>query len=450
MLIAITVVLMLALVISAATTPRWFVLLALWTLSVPYGWNFDLQASFNTPIGQLNILSISVFGLCLACGIALISAGGLARALEGRYAAHLAFLAFCTASLAYAPSIPFGLRMLAKLVAPFLFLLVVLATVNDDQGIDAIRKAIVGNGLLILALALLARVLGLADDPNAVLTGEVGLGPPGMGPPVFSAHMLPVAMIALAQYLTTRRIAYLLLLAACAAGILAAHQRTSAAALYLGCSLILGLGARGIWRMVMPAAGVVGIPALFIFNASFRRRMFFGNLDSTQLIADPTMALSRINGSGRFGLWDEVLNRFYAPHPFQGSGLGATQQFLYSSQNNVGVVHSEYVRLLCELGIAGLVLFALAAIVYVGWLARRVRQSRGSVSRSAALAAIGSLIAYLVFMTTDNGFDYVGQLGIYVFALVAVAARAQSVSQPEGLPKLERASAIGMLPNLMT
>jgi hypothetical protein len=217
--------------------------------------------------------------------------------------------------------------------------------------------------------------------------------------------------------------------------VIGAFQRTSAAALFIGCSVITLLGTRGFVRLLLPISGVVGLPLLIVFNANFRQRMFFDASDSEALLKDPLGALQAINGSGRFSLWDEMLARFYTPHPAIGSGIGATQDFLYSrSAIGQGVVHSEYVRLLCELGVVGLILFTVAMLSYLITLMRSPAPPSPSVARAYTLAAIGGLVTYLIYMATDNSFDYVNQFGAYIFALIGLAIKAQTLVRGAALP----------------
>jgi O-antigen ligase len=346
-----------------------------------------------------------------------------------RYKWHLAFIFFCMLSLIYTPSVAYGVRMIAKLMGPFLFMIAFLSCIKTREELQKALNAILGSGAILVGLALFARAAGMDFDPNGAQTGIAGLGPPSMGPPVFAAHMLPVAMLALSTYLCRPRASMLIFTIVCAGAVLGALQRTSAGALYLGFSAILLLGTRGIWRLLLPAAGVVGLPALMVLSDTFRRRMFYGNSGSQELLDDPAKALTKVNSSGRSELWDTMLGKFFSPHPTIGSGIGSTQDFLYS-RAGVGVVHSEYVRLLCEVGVIGLVLFATAALSYMWMLRKDTSFSNDSLLRIPALAGIGGMVSYLVYCSTDNAFDYVSQFGIYVFSLVAIAQRARQLGTP--------------------
>jgi hypothetical protein len=413
----------------ALFAPMRFVSVSLLLQTMPFTWTAGgLDTFVETPIGRLNVVALQALFLCLTSVAVLISRFERAVAYSGRYKLHVVFLLFCAFSVVHAPSVSYAMRMLAKLAGPLLFMLATLVALDDVEAIENARRMFLYSGLLLVALALLAMAMGIRSDPNAVNTGLAGLGPPGMGPPVFAAHMLPVTMLALALYLAERRPWYLVVAVIGAASVLGALERTCAAALFIGVSLILFLGTRGVTRLLLPVTSLLSFPPLLIFNDTFRRRMFFDAADPQQLLRDPLAALGNINGSGRFDLWNDILTRFFVGHEALGSGVGATQDFLYSqSQAGAGVAHSEYVRLLCEVGIVGLTLYLLAMAGYAIGLTRQLRGYRLSPYPLAALAA---LLCYMIYMSTDNAFDYVNQFGCYAFALVALAIRDQDLSLP--------------------
>ena len=449
-MLLVTVLIILIELAVAVSSPVRFVLLSMWVQTIPYTWNWDAQLVFDTPVGPLNVIAMQLFGFCLCCLVIIFSRFEKVVAQFKIYRWHLPFIGFALLSMVYAPSTAYGFRMIAKLLGPVLFLIVVIISISSLDEMQKFRRAVLGSGVILLGLALYARAMGYDSDPNAIQTGFAGLGPPSMGPPVFSAHMLPVSMLAFASFVSRRRAVMLVFALICGASILTALQRTSAGALYLGFSVILFFGTRGIWRLLLPSIGVVGLPLLMVFNETFRRRMFFGKAGSQELLDDPTAALGKINTSGRSGLWSNMLDRFFDPHPFIGSGVGATQDALYSRTTGAsGVAHSEYVRLLCEMGLTGLLLFAVMAIAYVLMLRKLTASSNGVLQRTLALGAIGSLLTYLVYCSTDNAFDYVTQFGIYVFGLIGASLTAQQLALPEIRSAEHTVHATNLFPNLL-
>jgi hypothetical protein len=436
--------------VLAASNPARFVYFSLWVETIPYTWNWDTQLIYDTPVGPLALVAIQVFGFCLAC--LLVVATNLDKCLASarNYKWHLAFIAFCILSLSYAHSTIYGLRMIAKLLSPLLFMILIPAVTTSEDDLQKIRNAILGSGLLLLGLAIIARVLGIDADPNSLQTGMAGLGPPSMGPPVFSAHMLSVAMLALATYLCAPRTVNLLAVILCSAAVIAALQRTSAAALFVGAAVIMFFGSRGVWRILLPASGLVSLPLLIIFSDTFRKRMFLGATSSDQLLSDPLKAASGVNSSGRFDLWDVALDKFFRPHPAMGSGIGSTQDYLAHNSAGAGVVHSEYIRLLCEVGVIGLTLFVLAILTYLWRFRGYASKSNPASLRSAGLAAMGALVAYCLYCSTDNALDYVTQFGIYVFALMAVADKTREIAVQSPVESFEsREASLLPFPNLL-
>lgn len=433
----------------AVVAPARLVQLVLLTGAIPLIWTVEL---LRTPLGPMNAVAIQLCGLCIALLAVMGAHSHRVLGYIAEYRWHLLFASFCAISIVYAPSPAFGVRTLARLLGPLLFLIVVMIAIERRDQIEAMGRAVIGCGLIVCALAYVTQALGIRADDTGYGGGVTGLGPPGMGPPVFAAHMIAVSMLAAASFIVQRRTVWLVLTILFAVSLVATLQRTSTAAMLLGFSTILFFGTRGVARFSLPIAGVLAIPALLIVNEDFRRRMFFKAMDPRDIIADPVAAFDGLDSSGRFTLWGEVMRNFFEPNPIAGAGLGATQSFLHA-RFGFGVVHSEYVRLLCEVGIIGLVLFLVAIAVYFCRMIPRARdRAADPLQRTFALAAIGGLVGYLCYMATDNSLDYVNQFGNYVFGFVALSLKASELSAEivrthEPRPTLPVLS--GPIPNLM-
>jgi hypothetical protein len=99
-------------------------------------------------------------------------------------------------------------------------------------------------------------------------------------------------------------------------------------------------------------------------------------------------------------------------------------------------------------GLVGLALFTAAAISYL-WVLRGYSAGRRTPLRQSALAAAGSFAAYLVYCSTDNSFDYVSQFGIYVFGLIAIAAKANQLASIGDEPVVQLHGQPTPFPNLI-
>jgi O-antigen ligase len=396
------------------------------TLPLTLGHEGMLSGAF----GRMDLSAIRLLGLWLAsCVVVLWHLERLPRYLSA-FRFHALFLVFCALAMLWAPSLAYGTRMFAKLSAPFLFLLLIVLMVSTRAQLKIMERLILGIGALTVTVAFAIRVSGVS-------LSKVGLTLPGVGPSLFSAFLVVVTLLALASVKYGHRARYLVLVAVLCAAILAAFTRITIAAMFIGCAVILFMGFRGLPRVVLPVLGLLGFPALFLFSETFKQRMFYGADQITlgNVLDDPSVVMGHLHTSGRSKAWGTVLNQFFEPSPFWGAGLGATQNYYYSQiGGGIGVIHSEYVRLLSEVGLVGLALFALAALAYMWRLVRIHRQARAPETSKYALAAIGALVAYVIYIATDNGFDYVTGFGIYVFTLVGMAEKASELEGADPSP----------------
>jgi len=408
--------------VLAISQPMGLIYLALLTGAFPL--NLGADDLLHTPLGRMSGSAIRLFGLWLAAALVIFLHFNKIWSYLVRYRLHFLFLVFCCLALAWAPSLAYGSRMLAKLTAPFLFMLLVLILVSTIHQLQIMERLMVGSGCLLLLLAIATKFLGVNSDPRLTV--------PGLGPAVFSAHLVIVSMLILGKVIVEKRVAMLCLFVIFFLAILTSFTRITIIAVLVGASGMLFFHYRGLGRLLLPSFSIIGLFSLFLMNERFRARMFIGGerLTAGEILNKPGDAFAHLHGSGRFAAWDTVLAKFFEPTPALGSGIGATQDFFYShSSTGLGVIHSEYVRLLAEVGIVGLCLFLLAFLNYGMQLRYTLAWSHTSSTKAFTLASIGGVIAYLIFIATDNGFDYVNQIGVYVFALMAMSQKAMELEE---------------------
>lgn len=398
----------------------------------PEGW---LASDF----GRLDLYSIRVFGLWLASILLILPSFSRLLDYGLRFRWHVAFLVFAIMAIVWSPSLIYSARMVAKLTAPFVFLLLVMVCVSSWTALRWIERAMWCSGILAIILSLGAVVGGYSK-----ITTLIGLGVPGLGPAGTSSHFAILAMLALAAANTrSPRIVCALMALGFGAMVIAGFTRITIAGLFLGAAVVLWMSSSRWIRWIFPLAGVASVPALFLLSETFRRRMF-KNQDSVSLdlfTSDPSAALDQIHGSGRFDHWAYVIKTFFDPHPLFGSGIGTTQHYFYTHQLGLTVIHSEYVRLLAEVGLVGIVLIVFAFAAYMIRLRRIYRLAQTLQTKTYALAGLGSLVVYVIFMATDNAIDYVTSSGIFVFCLIAMSEKARDLElAQEGLEQLQPVS----------
>src|SRR5262245_12884663 len=156
-------------------SPLLLICLALSTGALPLA--LGPEGLMATDFGKLDLYSIRVFGLWLASMLLIVPSFSRLLAYGVRFRWHVLFLVFAVAAVIWSPSILYGSRMVAKLTAPFLFLLMVLVCVSSRTALRSMERAMLFSGLLAVMLSLGAVIAGYTK-----VSSLVGLGIPGLGP----------------------------------------------------------------------------------------------------------------------------------------------------------------------------------------------------------------------------------------------------------------------------
>lgn len=424
--ILVAVILVASQLVAAFTHSIGLVYLSLLTGAMPLNLDSSKDLMIASPFGKLDVNAMRLFGLWVGASLVLLFHLDKAWKYFTAHSYHVVFLVFCCLGFLWAPSPVYGIRMFLKLSAPFMFLILVLVSVQSERQLATIRKIILFSGFAVFAVAVLLMLAGIQSSLDHRLTI------PSTSAAGFSAHLVAVSILALTGLLYDGRIKNGLLVLCLSIGTLLAVTRITTAALFIGFCVVLYFGLRGISRFILPVGGIIALPALFLFNETFRDRMFFSGklMSAGQILHDPSGALGNVRGSGRFAAWQNVFDQFVVPSPLVGSGTGATQHYFYThSITGLGAIHSDYLRLLAEVGIIGTVLFLAAMLIYGIKMIRIYREMPATEAGRYALAAVAALAAYLVVMATDNAFDYVNLFGIYVFSFVAMSEKAKELQQ---------------------
>ncbi|MCA9423396.1 MAG: hypothetical protein KC592_20420, partial [Nitrospira sp.] len=193
------------------------------------------------PFGRFDLTAIRLLGLCVSMLWVISLNVRVAGKYIVSYRMHALFLAYCSLALIWSPSMIYGLRMLAKLSAPFLFLLLVMTVVSSIRQLKAIESIVLISGPLVVIIAVATKLAGL--NPNPMLTL------PATSPAVFSAHLVGISVLVLARTGTGNRLGNSLLLVLLVGAVIAAFTRITIGAMFIGFSVILFLALGGAARV---------------------------------------------------------------------------------------------------------------------------------------------------------------------------------------------------------
>jgi O-Antigen ligase. len=169
---------------------------------------------------------------------------------------------------------------------------------------------------------------------------------------------------------------------------------------------------------------LVGI-AIFIGSVLYipqvRDKMFFKQMSTEEIIEQrEELTTDDIDSSGRFAMWEWSLDRFYHGKEWTGSGTGVLQAVFYSLNHpfgNMRIVHNDYVQILCDNGLIGLILYlsALLSLIIHSLFVYFISKNR--VVKIAAFIAGVSMAGMLSTLYTDNVVNYSMMTLSFPFAL---------------------------------
>jgi hypothetical protein len=348
-----------------------------------------------------------------------------------RFPAFLVFFTYALLSLVWADNLLFGLRMIAKLFAPFLFLLAALVFLRREWDLLCAEWMVFACCLLVLAIALANTLFNgfLGDDPywvqRRILTA------PWMSPANFSFLIGSGALLALGNFFQSRKVRYLFLHGLFFAAVCWAFTRISIAGLVVATGLLVFRMARSpLAKAVVPVALCGTFVVSFFMIDTLRARMFKNPDVSFTMLAQstPEKVESMLITSGRTALWKQAVDRFLHVSPVIGKGIGSVDAWL-ERRLLPSRLHSEYLRLLCDLGVGGLLLY-LAAMLQMFLRVRRAGSAaRDDRTWKFASVAMAALVYYAITMVTDNSLNYVTEFGMYVFSFAAFALASSEIAR---------------------
>lgn len=315
------------------------------------------------------------------------------------------YLIWLVISIIQTPETGYGFRVFAKYVFPFLVLLVVANTpITTAFFLKALHLSF-WTMLAANALILLPSIL-----PIGFITGPI-FGPIlWYGPAIIDATPFSIAA-ALLLYRITKKKMYLYAILVFIAVPLLASIRTG----------LIGIGV-GLLAMSFFTYKIRALPFFIVFVGMFvaavvyvpnvRDKMFSKSFATADEVINNAENIStdNIESNGRFAMWEWSLDNYYKGNEIMGSGLGQLQGVFYSGKHPFGgikVIHNEYVQMLCDTGLVGLILYLLIIISFVTHCYQIYNNTQNNfAARSAAFIAGTSLCGIMACAYTDNVINY--------------------------------------------
>jgi O-antigen ligase len=411
---------------------------------------------FSGPL-DVDVQAIYMFIVAAGTALALILHMNDAQAeVRGRVMLVL-LICYVTASLAWADSLVYGLRMLTKLSAPFLYLVLMALAVRQGLSERMITFSICGAGLISLTLAAINYASGGAIAPRLESPGFAGfaqLAAPFTSPADFSFTLSGALLVAYGAWSARRSAWMLAIVVAMLIGLVMALCRAAVVGALFGL-LVFHLAGRRV-RLYQSAFGIAVVllaGVLFLNTQAFKSRMFFDpdHVAWSTLVTDRETFLANIDTSGRDELWQAALHDFSDNPAAFGGGIGTVDRWIRDRYIRGSELHSDVFRLYLDIGPVGLALYAAMMVSLFRRLAHAANRSSApgaavDVGRRVALAAIA---CYCSTLLTDNSLNYVTQFGLWVFGLAGAASAVGTRPVPAPVTVAPKHSDRRLFPNVV-
>ena len=421
-----------------------------------------------TPIPPSKLADLLLAGLWL--GVAwrwLVGGERFTLRLPAGVVLLLAFAIVTLAQVAAAPSLSFGLH---TFISTGLYLITVLLVGASE--LDARRLAIVGKGIVAIALAVAAyavlrHVIGPAAKERAIASQQPFNFKDGkllLFGSFESRHQLGLwcALVVpfcagMAAVLRGRwRIAALAVIPLCAVALIASQSRAALVAAIVGLAVVLALHSMGR-AFPGPRLGVV-VAAVVVLVGGGAAAIALSGGSGNETTKTFTVVLHPNDDAAyraRVAKWDEAL-RAIRKQPM-GHGLGSANQLQEQQGRFVSIgsfsIDNSYLRVGYEQGIVPALLYIAGLLALALALIRRAAITPDAARAGPALAAAGAMVAYVVVLYPSNAFDGYAALTAWLLAGVGIApflagAPARAAQRRSGSLGVARRSGGPIVPGL--
>jgi O-antigen ligase len=233
--------------------------------------------------------------------------------------------------------------------------------------------------------------------------------------------------LAVFQYFEQRKSRYLAAAVALALGVLA--TRSLGGVIQAPVSLIAYgvLGGRLTGRV--RSAAILGVLVLVVFVFTGFGSGRIQELSRTQGYTAASHGITTNSLDWRFSQWSLLIKDWHG-HPGLGWGLGATDSFIDPQSN---IPHNDFLRLLVETGVVGVIVFGIGWLVLVRSLYVKSREP----SDAAGLQAV--TLAILLGLTLNSAVNNINFQTSTMYTFAALVGCALAPIAQRGIPRVRRA-----------
>ena len=158
--------------------------------------------------------------------------------------------------------------------------------------------------------------------------------------------------------------------------------------------------------------GILMLAVALVFAVPSIREKMFRNSDgkNVDMLYSGQISADDIDSNGRFAMWEWAMDKFYKGNELRGSGTGNLQETFYALRHpfaQIRICHNDYVQILCDNGLIGIVLFGSSFVLIIMHCFMIFQNRRYPIYiKLCAITAGSSLAGMILAMFTDNVVNY--------------------------------------------
>ena len=389
--------------------------------------NFNLYFlvfSILTAMVFLGPLSLLKYAFWIVFFLFLIGSGQIEYRYDAIVKSYLLFIGWAVISALLFSSAKFqALMMLIKFILPLFYLWLGYSAIRDSDDILFFMKK-VAIGMCVYAFF----IGGFSAKFLKPLYIWLNFGSGGLFISYASLadYFSSLIVIPIGLYLITNNKKWILATIWILISTVLESVRTGLGGILLASSFLLITIFKG--RAIPWIAGLSIAAIITVFAVpSLREKMFWDENKTIESLSVSDANFNNIRSNARGLIWEINMRRFYYPNKITGSGLGESVEWM-KGQPGLKLIHSDYVQILCDLGMIGIMLFGLFVFVTLySILSTTWASETPYILKLLGGLALGSCAGTFFSMGFDNVVAYAQQSFVIPFVMIGIYLKAKDL-----------------------
>lgn len=378
---------------------------------------YFLVFSILTAMVFLGPLSLLKYAFWITFFLFLFSSGQLEYKYDSIIKSYLLFLGWAVISALVFSSTKFqALMMLIKFILPLFYLWLGYSAIKDSDDILFFMKK-VAIGMCVYALF----IGGFSAKFLKPLYLWLNFGSGGLFISYASLadYFSSLIVIPIGIYLITNNKKWILATIWILLSTILESVRTGLGGILLASSFLLITIFKGRAIPWIAGLGVAAVITVFAVP-SLREKMFWDENKTIESFSVSDANFDNIRSNARGLIWEVNLRKFYYPNKITGAGLGESVEWM-KSQPGLKLIHSDYVQILCDLGVIGIILLGLFVLVTLySILSTAWASTTPYILKLLGGMALGSMAGTFFSMGFDNVVAYAQQSFVIPFVMIGI------------------------------